>query len=61
MADFNILMQYIYERLIFFFQNSITISYIFYTFKVSCLRQTNLQDSNLLTIHVNFCSQKGLI
>jgi len=58
----NILMQYIYERVYrFFFQNSITISYIFRLFKVSCLRQTNLQDSNLLTLHVDFCSQKGLI
>jgi hypothetical protein len=62
MADFNILMQYIYEQVYsFFFKITLQSVTFFRFFKVSCLRQTNLQDSNLLTIHVDFCSQKGLI
>ena len=62
MADFNILMQYIYERVYsFFFKIALQSVTFFILFKVSCLRQTHLQDSNLLTIHVDFCSQKGLI
>ena len=62
MADFNILMQYIYERVYSFsLQNALQSVTFFRLFKVSCLRQTNLQDSNLLTIHIDFCSQKGLI
>jgi hypothetical protein len=62
MADFKILMQYIYERVYSFFPFKIALQSVtfFRLFKVSCLRQTNLQDSNLLIIHVDFCSQKGL-
>ena len=55
-------MQYIYERVYsFFFKITLQSVTFFRLFKVSCLRQTNLQDSNILTIHVDFCSQKGLI
>ena len=62
MAHFNILIQYIYERVYRFFSSKYNFNQLhFLDFKVSCLRQINLQDSNLLTIHVDFCSQKGLI
>jgi hypothetical protein len=56
------MLQYIYER-VYSFCFKITLQSVTFLilFKVSCLRQTNLQDSNLLTIHVDICSQKGLI
>ncbi len=63
MADLyviNILMQYIYERVYsFFFKIALQSVTFFRLFKVSCLRQTNLQDSNLLTLHVDFAVKKG--
>ena len=58
-AKINMLMQYIYERVYsFFFKIALQSVTFFRLFKVSCLRQTNLQDSNLLTLHVDFLQSK---